>query len=339
MRTDQVNDTSIDPTPIFELSVAYWRSSVLFTALEIGLFDILKDDKKSIVQLSQEVNVPERSLSMLVNALKALNLLIIDQDRISNTPLARAYLCSDQQNYLGDTIMFNARSYPPWGQLTKAVRENKPALDTSHFLGKDKEATRNFVFAMHHRAKGSASCLVNMLNLANCHNLLDLGGGPGTYSIMLTEKYPNLSATVMDLPGIQEVARDILKTSPARDRITFKPGDIFKDTLPSGFDAILISGVLHRTEGETTVEFLRKVSNSLHNRGTLAISDLFTGGENQGPVLPELFSLHMMLTANEGQSLHLPDMKSIFAKAGFRLKKVIPYPPPLPHTLCIGEKE
>ena len=40
--------------------------------------------------------------------------------------------------------------------------------------------------------------------------------------------------------------------------------------------------------------------------GLLAVSDLFTGGNHPGPVLPELFSLHMLLTATAGRSLPLP---------------------------------
>ena len=338
MNIDQGNDLAADPTLLFDLSVAYWRSSVLFTALDLDLFNVLGDAQKSTAELCQELNVPERSLLMLLNALKVLDLLIIDQDKVCNTSLTRTYLCNDQPSYLGNTIMFNARSYPAWGKLTKAVKENKPAMDSTHFLGKDKEATRNFVLAMHNRAKSSASCLVNMLDLANVDHLLDLGGGPGTYSMMLTEKYPNLKTTVIDLPDILQVTEEIIQSSSAKDRIFLRPGDIFDKPFGVDFDAVLISGVLHRTEGESTVEFLRKAADSLTQNGLLAVSDLFTGGKNNGPVLPELFSLHMMLTANEGQSLHIADMEKIFDEAGFKLKKITPYPPPLPHTLFIAEK-
>ena len=338
MKIDQSEALAVDPALLFDLSVAYWRSSVLFTSLELGLFDILGIQGKSVPQLAGEIEVPKRSLLMLIKALKALNLLTIEGERVKNTPLTQTYLCKHQPNYLGDTIMFNARSFPAWGGLTQAVRENKPAMDTSHFLGKDQAATRNFVLAMHNRAKGSASCLVNMLDFSDRKNLLDLGGGPGTYSMMLAEKFPELKTTIIDLEGIQKVASEIINTSLAKDRIILKPGDIFTDNLGSGFDAALISGVLHRTEGDATVKFLRKVSRSLEPKGLLAISDLFTGVEDCGPVLPELFSLHMMLTAKQGQSLHLPDMEGILSRAGFKLIKVIPYPLPLPHTLCIGEK-
>lgn len=333
------NGQTIDPAPLFDIAVAYWRSSVLFTALDLDLFSALGDDQQSTASLSNKLSLPERSLNLFLNALKALNLVTIEEDCVRNTPLTRMYLCKDRDSYIGEAIMFNAKSYPAWGKLTKAVSENKPAIDPNHFLGKDKEATRNFVVAMHNRAKTLAPVLVNLLPFSQCQRLLDLGGGPATYSVMLTEKFPQLTATVFDLPEILEVTKELIRNSSTINRIDLCPGDVFKDEFGSGFNAILVSGLLHRTEGESTLNLLKKAASALRPKGIIAISDLFTGGENQSVVLPELFSIHMMLTANEGQTLHLPDMPGILDKAGLKLTQVIPYPPPLPHTLCLAEKK
>lgn len=327
-----------DPAPLFDHSVAYWRSSVLFTALELDLFTVLGDGA-TLADLATQLDVPERGLSMLADSLVALNLLQ-KGDQLCPTPLAAHYLQSSSPNYLGDTILFNARSYPAWGNLTDAVRHNRPGMSTTHFLGDDPQATRNFVRAMHHRALGVARCLASMIDLADSATLLDLGGGPATYSALLAERFPNLHATVVDLPGILEVSAELLAESPARDRVTLSPGDIFADSarFDTPHDAVLISGVLHRTEGQGTIDFLRKVAPAVRPGGILAISDLFTGGKHNGPVLPELFSLHMMLTAETGKSLPLPEFGDILAAAGFALESVQHYPSPLPQTLVLSRR-
>jgi SAM-dependent methyltransferase len=328
-----------DPAPLFDHSVAYWRSSVLFTAIELDLFSSLSDGD-TLAQLADRIAVPQRGLAMLVDSLVALDLLHRDGEALRGSELAAAYLRSSSPGYLGDTILFNARSYAAWGDLTAAVRHNRPAMSTTHFLGDDPQATRNFVHAMHHRALGVARCLVDMIDLADSATLLDLGGGPATYSALLAERFPNIQATVIDLPGILAVSAELLADSPARERVTLSPGDIFADEtyFATPHDAVLISGVLHRTEGQATIDFLRKVAPAVRPGGILAISDLFTGGETNGPVLPELFSLHMMLTAEQGQSLPLPEFQGILAAAGFALESVQPYPSPLPQTLVLARR-
>lgn len=325
------------PEPLFEMAVAYWRSCALFSAIDLRLFEALAAPP-TLEELSERTGTPARSLSMLLDALAALELVQRDGDRWRNRPVAHAFLVPGTPGYLGETIAFNARSYAAWGKLTEAVRSARPPVSTTHFLGDDPDATTNFVLAMHQRALGVARCLVDMLDLSGRRHLLDIGGGPATYSRLLAERNPDLQCTVLDLPGILDVADRILADSPARARVALRPGDMFTDDFGTGFDVVLFSGVLHRTEGQSTVEMFRKAAAALEPGGMVAVSDLFTGGDNRGPVLPELFSLHMMLTAHQGQSLPLPEMKTMLAEAGLQLIETRPYPSPLPHLLCIATK-
>ena len=46
--------------------------------------------------------------------------------------------------------------------------------------------------------------------------LLDVGGGPGTYSIALVQQTPGLTSTVLDLPGVLEVTREIVEQTRLR---------------------------------------------------------------------------------------------------------------------------
>ena len=329
----------VNPEPLFEMAVAYWRSCVLFSAIDLDIFDRIGDRTITVDDLSTELQLPKRSLRLLIDALLVLELLHRSKDgQIQNSPLAQQYLRREQAYYLGESIRFNANSYAAWGMLSDAVRKNKPSISPQHFLGDDEAASRNFVYAMHSRAMGVARCLVDMLDLRNCRKLLDLGGGPGSYAILLAERFSHLRITVMDLPGIIRFANEIVARSPERDRIHLQGVDIFQNPIGSGYDAVLISGVLHRTEGQSTINFLKKVADAMNPGAILAISDVFVGKSDPGPVLPELFALQMMLTAEEGNSLALTEMSDILASAGFKLKQTTPYPPPLPHSLCLAEK-
>lgn len=327
------------PTELFSLSVGYWNSCALFSAIELGVFVELCGER-STEDLAGRLGVPERGLRLLLEALAALGLVVQTSRGWQNAPVSQAYLVPGKEAYLGETILFNARSYPAWGELTQAVRTDQPPRPHDHFLGADSKATRNFVLAMHQRAQGVARCLVPVLPLGGVKRLLDLGGGPATYARLLTDAYPTLEVTVVDLPAVLEVAAELHGDS--LDRVTLLPGDIFAASDDTGlaarepFDAILISGVIHRTEGEQTRSFLERFVRFLAPGGLLAISDLFTGGEQQGPVLAELFSLHMLVTANCGRSLPEADVRRTMGDLGFADIAVRSLPPPLPHKVITG---
>ncbi|NQZ67537.1 MAG: methyltransferase, partial [Lentisphaeria bacterium] len=252
--------------------------------------------------------------------------------------LKDTFLVPGKPQYLGATIMFNAQCYDAWGNLSSAMKSNKPTREPEEFLGDDEEATRTFVMGMHQRAMGVARMLVNMVELSTQKKMLDIGGGPATYSRLLLEKFPDLHSTVMDLPGVLNVAKEISADSPALSRLSFLEGNLFTDDFGTGFDTVLISGVLHRTEGEQTLDILKKIASCLEPGGKLMVSDLFTKADTKGPVLPELFSLHMMLTADSGQSLPMPQFKQQLETAGFKVLDTVHYPAPLPHCLIIAEK-
>ena len=111
-------------------------------------------------------------------------------------------------------------------------------------LGEDKAKTRAFVMAMHERAKGIGSVLPHNVDLTGRKRLLDVGGGPGTYSVALCRNTPGLTSTVLDRPGVLEVTRELVDAAGFADRVTLMPGDYLKTPFGSGFDVALLSGMM-----------------------------------------------------------------------------------------------
>ena len=61
--------------------------------------------------------------------------------------------------------------------------------------------SRAFIFAMHERGGGLGSVLPALVDFSGRRRLLDVGGGPGSYSIALVQKTPGLTSPVLDLPA------------------------------------------------------------------------------------------------------------------------------------------
>ena len=98
------------------------------------------------------------------------------------------------------------------------------------YLGDNPVRTRTFVQAMHERALGVARALVGILDLQGRRSMLDVGGGPGTYSVLLTERFPGLTAEVLELPGVAAVARELVAAAGASDRVVLRDGDYHSTT-------------------------------------------------------------------------------------------------------------
>jgi len=77
-----------DPTPILQLTTAYWGSMTLFAANDLRVFTVLAEGPKSAGDLAAALEVPERPLRLLLQGAAGLGLLKVADGRFANTDLA-----------------------------------------------------------------------------------------------------------------------------------------------------------------------------------------------------------------------------------------------------------
>ncbi|MBT8038232.1 MAG: hypothetical protein KJO21_11870 [Verrucomicrobiae bacterium] len=304
----------IDPAPIYDAATAFWKSSVLFAACRVGVFDALTDPSDA-EGVAKRLDLSQRGALALLDACVALDLLEKKEGQYHNTPTSERYLTSESPASLLVTLELQAKTYPMWMNLSESVKKGQPTIPPRDLLGGDPELTEQFVVGMHQRALGIAESLVNVIDLSGCRLLADIGGGPGTYSTMILKRYPELRSRIFDLAPIQDVARTLVATSGVDDRIEMVPCDATKDDFGNGNDAVLISGLLHRMTPETSQDILRKAYQGMESGGQLILNDLFTlDGE---PALAVLFGLQFLLTNETGGTHDARDMAAWASDAGF----------------------
>jgi cyclopropane fatty-acyl-phospholipid synthase-like methyltransferase len=235
-------------------------------------------------------------------------------------------------------MRYSDQLYATWGQLEQALRSGQPALAAEAYLGDDRERTRTFVHAMHGRALGIARALVEILDLSGRRSMLDVGGGPGTYSMLLTAKHPGLRAEVIELPGVAAVAREIVAGAGAADRVTLRDGDYHDADFGHGHDVVLMSGMFHRETPDTCRRLIDRAWQCLEPGGLLAVSDVFTDAGGTSPSFAAMFGLNMMLTAPDGGVHADADVREWMAHRGFAELRTTPLPPPMPHRIVTGLK-
>ncbi len=337
-RDQQMMRARLDPSPIMKLTTAYWESQVLLTANRIGLFTVLEDRTLSAASLSQELGTATRPTSLLLKACVGLGLLAESAEGFANTALSQAFLVAGKPGYMGNAISYSDNLYGAWGQLEVALRENRPTMPAQTYLGTDPQQTRNFVYGMHERALGIGQALVGLVDLSGRKRMLDVGGGPGTYSALFAQRYPELHSLVMDLPDVVAIASTIVAGMGVGDRVGTLAGDYFKDQFPKDQDVILISGVFHRESEATCRWLIKRAAESLVSGGLLLVSDVFTDASGSQPIFSALFGLNMMLTAPDGGVHADTAVASWMQEAGLSTREPLIFPPPMPHRLIVGQK-
>ena len=338
MTQEQVSRSAIDPSMLIKLSTAYWESQTLLTANRLGLFEQLAPGGRSLQDVCDALQTQPRHTKLFLNSCIALGLVAEHAGAYSNTPLTQTFLVPGSPAYLGDAIRYSDNLYATWAQLEQALKEGKPQIGTEQYTGADKQRTRNFVYGMHNRALGVGRVLSEMVNLSERERMIDVGGGPGTYSALLAQRYPQLHSLVLDLPGVVEIAAEILAEMGVSERVKTQPMDYLQDPFPTGNDVVLISGVFHRESPETCRGFLQRAHAALVPGGLLVVSDVFTDAGGSSPPFAALFGLNMLLTANDGGVHADTDVAAWMEAEGFREIKRSPFPPPMPHRVITGIK-
>jgi len=330
---------AVDPRLITDLATAYWASMVLLTANRFNIFGFLSEEPLSAVELSARTTTEPRSLEMLLNACVGHGLLECSDGRYRNSTASDAFLVRGKPSFLGDALKYSEDMYPLWGRLGEAVASNAPPVPPETILGGDAEKTENFVRAMHNRALGIAKALTFALDLSGRRKLLDVGGGPGTYSALLVQKTPGLEAVVLDLGPVVAIAKEIVAEFGVSDRIRFISGDYKETPFGEEYDAVLVSGVLHRETGETCRSLLDKTFACLTRGGVLYVADIFFEDQRKvSPPFATLFALNMLLTSESGGAHAIPEMTAWMEQSGFDRVEVRPLPPPMPHSIVLGRK-
>ena len=172
----------------------------------------------------------------------------------------------------------------------------------------------SFTAAMDCRGILLGPALARKIDLSAHTALLDIAGGSGIYACAIKARHPHVKATVFERPPVDRIAREsIAKHGVEVDVVA---GDMFKDSLPAGYDAHLWSNVLHDWDEPTVRSLLVKSAAALPSGGLVIIHDAFLNKEKTGPLHVAEYSA-LLMNITEGRCYGLAEMAKYLFEAGF----------------------
>ena len=328
----------MDFTELARLASGHVEARLVQTAIQLGVFECLKNSL-TIAAVASALGTEPRATGLLLHGLLAVGLLQQDQDRFSLSPVALKYLVKDSPQYYGDMILFDASLWGCWERLADAIKSGQPVRPADMYQEKPEE-TERFIRAMDSlvQARGDAAVLARDVEWRTVKKLLDIGSGPGSYPLYLCRQFPQIHATIFDLPQTLTITEQFIQQAGLQERITLVAGDYRTDAIPGRYDVIFMSNIIHSESFEQNERIIGKVAAKLEPEGRIIIKDHILDRSRSHPPVGAIFSLLMLLTTQAGRCYTFEEVKTWLENAGLKRVKQIDLPPPLTSSLVIGEK-
>ena len=300
---------------VFQLGY-YWETKILLTAVKLDIFSVLDGKTKTAGEVGDRIVADVSALSLLLNALTAMRLLAKEGDRYANSSVAAKHLVRHSPEYIGHLLLLHDAEWNNWGRLEDTIRTGVRSVDR-HVFETDPELGGNVLAVLHRIGRQSGPDFAKRLKLTGRERFLDVGGGAGTNAIAFCQVYPEVTATVFDLPATLRLTEKTVKEAGLDSRITLLPGDFNRDVLGGPYDVALMSDILHYQTFQSNEALVKKVFGHLLPGGRLIIKDRFLDEAGTGPAWTTAFAVHILVNTQQGGCYHTADAMQWLTKAGF----------------------
>ena len=284
------------PTPIGESMFAMPIARSLQVAQRTGIFTALAEGPQSAEQLAERLELQPQPTGLLLDVLTALGHVRLRDERYELSPRARRWLEPQSDRYLGDFLADNYSYWEWWGGLESLVRDGESV--EMHDRPADDPYWNHYIRGQYQLARLSSDEVAKAIALgAEPRSLLDVAGGHGEFSMALCRRHPELSATIVDLPGSAAIGREIVAAAGMSDRVTYREGDMFEADLGGPHDGALCFNIIHHLSPQQIRELFGRIRTALRPGAPLCVLDLYDRPPGKQPGSAAMLGLFFCLTS------------------------------------------
>ncbi|HKZ97687.1 MAG TPA: methyltransferase [Hyphomicrobiaceae bacterium] len=318
------------PTPerILELGMGFWGSKTLLSAVELGLFTQLARGPADAETLSRRLGLHARSARDFLDALVALKMLDRQDGLYRNTPATDLFLDQSKPSYVGGILeMANARLYPFWASLTKALKTGLPqneiqgGEDLFAAIYDDPVRLRGFLAGMSGISLGPAQAIAAKFPWQKYRTFVDCGCAQGMVPVTLARAHAHLKGVGLDLPQVKPVFDEFVTSHGLGDRLVFQAVNFFREPLPKT-DVIIMGHILHDWDLAEKRALVAKAFEALPKGGGLIVYDAIIDDDRRKNAFGLLMSLNMLIETPGGFDYTGADCQGWLRDAGFSETRV-----------------
>lgn len=273
------------PLPLIDTPLAPGIARALTTACELGLFDALDERPMALDELAARLECQPQSLHFLLQLLVVAGYLRVSRGRYRNRAVARRWLCHSSPLNLAPYLIHAPDIIALWEHFPEVVRTNRAAVRMPY----EEDRTQPEVRAALERHYAGLAALAMVLGRElvyraplprDAARLLDVGGSHAAYSVLFCRRYPQLRATILDLPVGIEAGRRTAEATGMDKRLDFRCLDFVREEFPcdlaQSFDVTCYFHIAHLLPAEINERLLARVVACLKPGGVLLFVDQLT---------------------------------------------------------------
>lgn len=298
----------------FDLVAGFTYSQILLAAVQTGLLDLLDAGPCNADDIARSTALSHAAATRLLRAAAALDLAeevapgcwMLGQQgaALRSNPGALAMVAHHPLLYadLSDPLA-----------LLRQDRQEPTALSRFwHYHSEtDGEIAGRYSSLMAASQQMVAQQAMGAYAFDRHCRLLDIGGGHGAFVNALAPACPSLELGIFDLPPVLSGATNL------PSRVSLHPGDFFADLLPTGYDCITLSRILHDHDDDRCLQILRGIRAALPENGRLVIAEPMAGARGAKAMGDAYFGLYLW-AMNSGRPRTPAEYGEMLRKAGFR---------------------
>ena len=301
---------------ILDLARLYQPACVLTAAAVLDVFSLLHAKPMTAEALAGKLGTDLRATAILLDALAALKLLIKQGEQYSVPEDAAELLTEQSAENVLPMIRHMANAIRRWAELPKIVQTGKCPELTPSIRGADADMEA-FIGGMNDISRPVAAGIMDKINPLRFRHMLDIGGGPGTWTIAFLHAADEAKATLFDLPAVIPIAGQQFAEAGLTDRVNLTGGDYNTDALPKGADLAWLGAICHQNSRRENRDLFARVHTVLTDDSVIVIRDVIMDCSRTSPPAGALFAINMLVATEAGGTYTFDEYRDDLRAAGF----------------------
>jgi hypothetical protein len=331
--------TQPQPNPadrVLQVSAGYIASIALNAAVELNVADLLAGVPRPVADLAHECGANEDALYRVLRLLASHGIFTETAPRtFAHTP-ASEMLRSGAKGSLRELTRwwcdpFHFRIY---AEFMHSVRTGRTCVEKVtggvpifDYFPTDKHESEVFNAAMTSFSRIEVPAALEAYDFSGIGVLVDVAGGHGQMICEILKKYPQMRGILTDLDHVIAGAAQCIRQHGMEDRVALQTCDFFH-SVPIGGDAYVLKHIIHDWDDHRALTILRNIFNAMGNKkGKVILLEMVMNTGNE-PHPVKFLDLEMLAVAS-GRERTEAEFAELFARAGFRLTRVVPTKSPI----------
>ena len=311
---------------MMQLLSSLWVTQAIGSFARMGLADAMERGADDAASIAEPRGLVVDRVYRLLRALSTVGIVTEGAGgKFALTPLGRMLTSNAPNSMKTSAELLTEYNGEIWSKLDGALAggiafealKGQQLFPWLHANPKEGARFQRMMVEVH---SPETPAIVAAYDFSQFKSIVDVGGGHGMLLSAILAAHPSVHGTLFDLEeGIEAAKRGAGGPLPGA---SFVVGDVFTTPVPAGAEAYLFRHLLHDYDDDDCLKMLQNVRKQMKpDSRVLVLEKTVPTDDTPGP--GRWLDLHVMLLTG-GRERTEDEYRALFAKADFRLARVLP---------------